>query len=334
MIIMETMFILQGILLVILLIIIIILFRNVLGDKKAARIKYYSLEPIKREELSFSDKFVSGYISFVGRFRKIVKKSNYFTKRSKKYERYIKYKDRDRIQTVDFITNKFIISIVFIILTTISQIFTTNYFSLFGYIVNYFIGYYLLDILLFLNYKRKTRNIENDLLRAIIIMNNCFKAGKSTLQALQTASAELPYPLGDEFKKMYLDMKYGLSVDTVFERFARRVKLQEAVYVSSSLTVLNKTGGNIVEVFSSIERTLFDKKKLKEEMKNISSAPKIVVIILSIVPVLFIGVVYLLNPTYFNPLFSSTLGYIIIAIIVIMFIIYLITLLRTLKVDE
>ena len=135
MIIMETMFILQGILLVILLIIIIILFRNVLGDKKAARIKYYSLEPIKREELSFSDKFVSGYISFVGRFRKIVKKSNYFTKRSKKYERYIKYKDRDRIQTVDFITNKFIISIVFIILTTISQIFTTNYFSLFGYIV-------------------------------------------------------------------------------------------------------------------------------------------------------------------------------------------------------
>ncbi|MFV3037665.1 type II secretion system F family protein, partial [Klebsiella pneumoniae] len=85
------------------------------------------------------------------------------------------------------------------------------------------------------------------------------------------------------------------------ERFARRVKLQEAVYVSSSLTVLNKTGGNIVEVFSSIERTLFDKKKLKEEMKNISSAPKIVVIILSIVPVLFIGVVYLLNPTYFNP---------------------------------
>ena len=321
---METMFILQGILLVILLIIIIILFRNVLGDKKAARIKYYSLEPIKREELSFSDKFVSGYISFVGRFRKIVKKSNYFTKRSKKYERYIKYKDRDRVQTVDFITNKFIISIVFIILTTISQIFTTNYFSLFGYIINYFIGYYLLD----------TRNIENDLLRAIIIMNNCFKAGKSTLQALQTASAELPYPLGDEFKKMYLDMKYGLSVDTVFERFARRVKLQEAVYVSSSLTVLNKTGGNIVEVFSSIERTLFDKKKLKEEMKNISSAPKIVVIILSIVPVLFIGVVYLLNPTYFNPLFSSTLGYIIIAIIVIMFIIYLITLLRTLKVDE
>ena len=122
-------------------------------------------------------------------------------------------------------------------------------------------------------------------------MNNCFKAGKSTLQALKVASDELPYPLGDEFKKMYLDMKYGLSIDTVFERFARRVNIDEAIYLSSSLTILNKTGGNIVEVFSSIERTLFDKKKLKEEMKNISAALKVVVIILSIIPIiLFSGI--------------------------------------------
>ena len=332
--IMNKFFIIQLVLFIALFVIIIFLLRNIIANRKASRIKYYSLKPIKNEEISFSERIVNSYLSFVKKFRKLIKKSNYFVMRSKKYEKYIKYKDRDRIQNVDFITNKFIISIIFILLTTISQIFTTKSFSFFGYIINYFIGYYLLDFLLFLNYKRKTRNIENDLLRAIIIMNNCFKAGKSTLQALKVASDELPYPLGDEFKKMYLDMKYGLSIDTVFERFARRVNIDEAIYLSSSLTILNKTGGNIVEVFSSIERTLFDKKKLKEEMKNISAAPKVVVIILSIIPIIFVFIVYLLNPMYFNPLFDSVLGYIIIVIIVIMFIIYLILLLKTLKVDE
>ena len=332
--IMNKFFIIQFVLFSVLFIIIIFLVRNVIANKKAARINYYALKPIKNVEISFSEKIVNSYLAFIEKFRKLIKKSNYFVMRSKKYEKYIKYKDRDRIQNVDFITNKFIISIIFILLTTISQIFTTKSFSFFGYIINYFIGYYLLDFLLFLNYKRKTRNIENDLLRAIIIMNNCFKAGKSTLQALKVASDELPYPLGDEFKKMYLDMKYGLSIDTVFERFARRVNIDEAIYLSSSLTILNKTGGNIVEVFSSIERTLFDKKKLKEEMKNISAAPKVVVIILSIIPIIFVFIVYLLNPMYFNPLFNSVLGYIIISIIIIMFIIYLILLLKTLKVDE
>ena len=332
--IMNKFFIIQLVLFIALFIVIIFLLRNIIANRKASRIQYYSLKPIKNEEISFSERIVNSYLSFVKKFRKLIKKSNYFVMRSKKYEKYIKYKDRDRIQNVDFITNKFIISIIFILLITISQIFTTKSFSFFGYIINYFIGYYLLDFLLFLNYKRKTRNIENDLLRAIIIMNNCFKAGKSTLQAIKVASDELPYPLGDEFKKMYLDMKYGLSIDTVFERFARRVNIDEAIYLSSSLTILNKTGGNIVEVFSSIERTLFDKKKLKEEMKNISAAPKVVVIILSIIPIIFVFIVYLLNPMYFNPLFNSVLGYVIIAIIVIMFIIYLILLLKTLKVDE
>lgn len=327
-------FLIQLVLLIVLFVIIIILIRRIISSSRAERIKYYALKPKKKEKISFSEKIVNEYLFFAKKCRKYVKKNKYFTRRSKKYERYIKYKNRDKLQTVDFITSKFVISILFMILIIVSQIFTNSSYSLFGYIVNYFIGYYLLDIYLFLNYKNKTKNIENDLLRAIIVMNNCFKAGKTTLQALEVASNELPYPLGDEFKKMYLDMKYGLSVDAVFDRFAKRVKLSEAVYVSSSLTVLNKTGGNIIDVFSSIERTLFDKKKLKEEMKNVSSAPRVVVIILSIIPVLFVFAVYLLNPTYFDPLFTSTLGHIIIFIVLIMFVLYLLMLFRTLKVDD
>lgn len=330
----DTLFIIQFILLIILFVIIIFLIKRVIAGSKIDKIKYYALKPKKKEKTSFSEKITNIYLSFVKKCRVLVKKSTYFTNRSKKYERYIKYNNRDKVQTIDFIINKFVIATLFMLLIIVSQIFTNNSFSTFGYFINYLIGYYLLDIYLYFNYKRKTRNIENDLLRAIIIMNNCFKAGKSTLQALRTASSELPYPLGDEFKKMYLDMKYGLSVDAVFERFARRVKLDEAVYVSSSLTVLNKTGGNIVDVFSSIERTLFDKKKLKEEMKNVSSAPRMVVIILSIIPLLFVFAIYLLNPTYFEPLFGSVLGHIIILIVVIMFILYLLTLFRTLKVED
>lgn len=219
------------------------------------------------------------------------------------------------------------------LLTIFSQVFTIKVLSIYELIINYFIGYYLLDIYLFFDYKRQIRLIENELLRAIIIMNNAFKAGKSTLQAVEIASLELPEPICDEFKKMYLDMKYGLSVDTVFERFAKRVNLEEAVYLSSSLTILNKTGGNIVEVFSSIERTLFDKKKLREELKNITASANMIVKILLVVPFIFIGIIYILNPNYFDPLFSSPLGYIVIALIVVMLIIYLLILRKIMKVE-
>ena len=222
--------------------------------------------------------------------------------------------------------------LLFVLLAVISSIFTTGI-NMLMLLLDAILGYYLLDIFLYFYYKRQTKLIENELLRSIIVMNNAFKSGKSTLQALKIASLELPEPISDEFKKMYLDMKYGLSIDTVFDRFAKRVNLEEAVYVSSSLTILNKTGGNIVEVFSSIERTLFDKKKLNEELKNISASPNMIVKVLFIIPIVFTLIIYILNPSYFAPLFSSTLGYMIIGIIVLMFIIYILLLKRITRID-
>jgi len=330
---MDIIIILKTVLVIVLFCIVILILRGVIANKKLRRIGYYSLEPLKEDDLSLTDRFIDKYLSFVRSMRDIVSKSVFLKKNSKKYEKYIKYTSRDRVKAIDFISNKIIISCMFVILTIISQVFTLKVLGIFDYVINFFVGYYLLDLYLYFYQKKQNKLISNELLRAIIIMNNAFKSGKSTLQALKIASEELPAPINDEFKKMYLDMKFGLSVDTVFDRFAKRVDLEEAVYVSSSLKILNKTGGNIVEVFSSIERTLFDKKKLNEELKNISASPNMIVKVLLFIPMIFVLIIYILDPTYFSPLFSSVLGYMILGIIVIMFIIYALLLRRILKVE-
>ena len=51
------------------------------------------------------------------------------------------------------------------------------------------------------------------MLRAVIIMNNAFKAGKSVLQAVEIASNDLPKPISIEFKRIYQDLVFGLSSD-------------------------------------------------------------------------------------------------------------------------
>ena len=164
-------------------------------------------------------------------------------------------------------------------------------------------------------------------------MNNAFKVGKSILQAVTIVSNTLPKPISIEFKKIAGDMSYGLSADVAFSRFAKRVDLEEANFIASSLTILNKTGGNIVNVFSSIERTLFDKKKLESDLKNSTAASDLVVKFLMIVPIVFIILIYMVSPNYFDPLFSSVLGYFIIGIIILMFSVYLYLLNKILKVS-
>ena len=74
-------------------------------------------------------------------------------------------------------------------------------------------------------------------------------------------------------------------------------------------------------------------KEHNEELKNISSSPSMIVKLLLVVPIVFVLLIYLLDPTYFSPLFDSVLGYIIICMIVVMFIVYALLLKKVLKIE-
>lgn len=306
--------------LLVFLVIIIITFFIRLNNafKLEKRIARYSVRYNKNStNVSVFDKFWNQYLSFVKKQRKKIRRL--FPSLIKRYD---KYSVGTIYKTEDFITHKLVISVLFIILTIISQAIQGRFITLFQLFFSMIVGFYILDIYLIINNKINKKKIENDMLRAIIIMNNAFKSGKSTIQAVEIASKKLPKPICYEFKKIYEEMQYGLSVDMVFDRFSKRVNIEEAEYLASSLTILNRTGGNIVAVFDSIEKTLFDKKKLKEDLKNSTTVSKLVVRILLFVPIIFVLIIYLLNPNYFDPFFNSPLGYLMLGIIVIMFAIY------------
>lgn len=297
--------------------------------KLEKRIARYSVRYNKDDnnESAF-DKFWKKYIKFVKKQRKKIRKLVPNLTRI-----YDKYSVGSEYKAEDYITHKFVISILFVILTIIAMSIQGKFVTLLQLVISLIIGFYVLDIYLVINSKLTKKKIENDMLRAIIIMNNAFKSGKSTIQAVEIASKKLPKPICFEFKKIYEEMKYGLSIDTVFDRFSKRVAIEEAEYLSSSLTILNRTGGNIVAVFDSIEKTLFDKKKLKEELKNSTTVSKLVVKILLVVPIFFVLIIYLLNPDYFSPFFESTLGYLMLGFILLMFIVYAYLLDKIVKVE-
>lgn len=326
----NTLNILQIIIIISLFIVIMLLLRQNISIKHEKRISRYSIEPVNKKFVSLFDKTKKNYDNLIGKLRKPFSKSVIIRKLSKRYEKYELYGEVDK--AIDYITNKILIGVIFTVIVIFSQVLQGRVISFFELLISFILGYFILDLYLIYSKKRRIKLIENQMLRAIIIMNNAFKSGKSTLQAVEIASKELSEPINHEFEKMYKDMKYGLSVDTVFERFAKRIDIEEARYVSSSLTILNQTGGNIVKVFSSIEKTLFSKKKLKEELKNLTVSSNLIVKVLLVVPIVFVAIIYLLNPNYFSPLFASPLGYMIVILIVIMFIIYVLVLQKVMKV--
>jgi len=326
----STLNIIQILIIFSLFIVIVLLLRQNISIKYERRIGRYAIEPINNKFISLFDNIKAYYDNLIIKLRKPLSKSFIIKALSKRYEKYVAYGEDNK--AIDYVINKILIGLCFIFIVIFSQVLQGRVISIFELFIYFILGYFILDIYLIYSKKRRIKLIENQMLRAIIIMNNAFKSGKSTLQAVEIAARELSEPINHEFEKMYRDMKYGLSVDTVFERFAKRIDIEEARYVSSSLTILNKTGGNIIKVFSSIEKTLFDKKKLKEELRNLTASSNMIVKLLLVVPIVFIGIIYVLNPTYFSPLFASPLGYMIILLAVLMFAVYVWFLQKIMKV--
>lgn len=294
------------------------------------RISRYSVDSLMDNQGSIGDKLKIRYERFILKNRKKLKDNKAVLSQASKYKKYITI--GDNINIIDFVIIKLVVGIIFVLLVVISFAINGRLVSFLGMIISFIFGYYIFDIYIYFDTKHKKKRIKNDMLRAVILLNNAFKAGKSIIQAVYIASQELPAPICYEFTKIYQDLSFGISSDVAFSRFANRVNLEEARYISSSLTILNKTGGNIVAVFSSIERTLFDKKKLEEDLKNSTQASNMVVKFLILVPVAFVIIIYLLSPTYFDPLFQSTLGYVIIFMACISFIIFVWLLNKVMKV--
>ena len=169
------------------------------------RITKFSTISINDKSLSFFDYLLFRYNKLISKITNVLLKSKLIVSYSKTYEKYI---DKTKIvpnKKVDIISNKILISIIAIIITILSDILRRQSINPVQILIALIIGFFIPDIILRITYKSKQKQIEQDLLKAVLIMSNAFKSGRSIMQAVEIVSKELDGPISDEFKKMYIE---------------------------------------------------------------------------------------------------------------------------------
>lgn len=326
--------IIQLLLVITLVVITFLLSRLSKSLKKEKRLTRFAIDALSDKPISFFDKVQKIYYGLVKKVTNSLKKSNLFKNYSKKYEIFVDQTEIIRKDPMDFISNKIIISFLAIIITIVSDVLRLHSINVLQLLFAMLVGFFIPDVFLKIEEKRRKIRIEEDVLKAVIIMNNAFKSGRSIMQAVELVSQEITGPIADEFKKIYIDLTYGLDLEVVFKRFSERVELEDVKYMASSLVILNKTGGDIVEVFSSIEKGFFDRKKLKDELKSTTALSRLVYKMLVAMPFLIFIVIYILNPTYFTPLVETLPGKVLSVVILSIYLLYIIIVKRIIDVKD
>ena len=295
------------------------------------RISNYSLDSQDEQSIPFFEVILKSIWNLIRKLNNLWKKSVILEKYSKKYDKYIPYNELKYRTKYDYLSIKFLISLLFALFYIVSSL-LQNIFDIYILLLVSIISYFILDVYLKFEYKLRNKQIENDLLNAVIIMNNAFKSGMNIMQAVDIVKNELTGPIQDEFKKISIDISYGLSLETVFERFYNRVGIEDVKYITSSLSLINKTGGNIVRVFNAIEKNFYDKKKIKDEMNALTSSSLFMFRMLVFMPLVLILIIYILNNDYFLPFFTTVIGRLMLVLILILYTLYIVVIKRVLKV--
>lgn len=329
----EVMVILQVVLVIFILACLLSLIRYLNILKYEKRLRRYVVDDVKKQKMGLFGVIEYRYKMFEHAVSKMLSKSKLLTKYSRRYLVYINRNNRNQVTPMDFVTRKILISIGFVLTIIISNILRGVMFSLLQILCGLIIGFYLLDIFHLLVRKKDIKVVEDDLYKAISIMSNSFRAGKSIMQAIAIVASETDGPLREEFSYMLTDLNYGLDDEQVLERFSERVKIPEVKYMTTSLIVLNKTGGDIVEIFKTVEDSILSRRKLNHELKMLTASSNLIFKILVSMPVFTSLFIYTLNPSYFSVLITTSIGNIILAIIVLLYIIYIFIIKRIMKVE-
>lgn len=307
-----------------------LLYRYIRGIRLEKRFSKYTINSSKNRYISLFDRIYGVYSIILLKITNVVSKSSFLTKRATRYGKYVSAFNLK--SNIEVMSKKIFTGFTYLFFTIVIVLTHSKMISLYEILISFIIGFYTLDIFYIYKYIQYKKRLENDLLQAITVMNNAFKSGRSIIQAIDLVSSELDGPISKEFKKIGMELSFGLDIELAFNRFADRIKLNEAVYLTSSLSVLNKTGGNIIKVFDSIEKTLYSRKKLQVELKSLTASSRLIMYVLMVVPIAFAAFMSIVNKNYFAPMFNSPLGIAMLFIMIILYITYIIVVKRAMRV--
>lgn len=291
--------------------------------KKKRRILRHTLLIDDSESLSLGDSSWLLFKKTTAWLTKVLSKIKLLTKLYQRKEKYLVAVNNPQFKALDILSYQIILGFLLLIIYITLSIVLNQIIQVEVSALAILMGFMVVSIYYKFGYYRYQKMIKNQLLDAITLMNNAFKAGKSTILAVENTYLELSGALAIEFKQVHQDIIKGLSIEEAFTRLAKRTQLKELDYMASTISIMTKTGGNITSIFDRLLNDYYAQNKLNEEIKALIAMSNLTRYTLIIMPLLLSLILIAVNPDYFAVLFNTSLGNIFMALLIFMYIIYI-----------
>ena len=150
--------------------------------------------------------------------------------------------------------------------------------------------------------------IEQQLPDALDLMARAMLAGHAFPSGLKMVGEEVPEPVSGEFRIVFDEINYGISVQDALTNMATRVPSTDLRYFVISVLIQRETGGNLAELLNNISALIRARLKLMGAVRVLSAEGRLSALILTILPFALAGVIFLVNPKFLSVLWTDSVG--------------------------
>jgi tight adherence protein B len=155
---------------------------------------------------------------------------------------------------------------------------------------------------------RRQAKFEEQLPSTLQLLSGALQAGHSLQQAVDTVVHEAGDPIAGEFQRVLTEARLGRPLEEAFEAMARRTNSMDFTWTVMAIRLQRQVGGNLAEVLNTVSQTIRDRYTLKRQVKALSAEGRLSSLILSVLPLLMFVALLIFNPLFLRPLFTTTLG--------------------------
>ena len=181
-------------------------------------------------------------------------------------------------------------------------------------LLTFILGYLIPGFYVKYRVSQRLKKFNGQLGDTLTLLSNALKAGYSFAQAIDTVAKNAVAPIGDEFGRAVREMNLGGSPDEALGNITKRIASQDFDLVATAYSIHRTVGGNLAEILDNIAYTIRERVRIKGEIQTLTAQARASGTIITALPILLAAFMFFVTPTYFQPMFGSIIGWILLAI--------------------
>lgn len=156
--------------------------------------------------------------------------------------------------------------------------------------------------------RRRQAKFAAQLPDVLRLLASSLRAGFSLLQAADATAEQMDDPMGKELHRVLVEARLGRPLELALEDAAKRVQVPDFDWVVMAIGIQREVGGNLAELLTTVADTMVARVRLRQEVKTLTAEGRISAVVLAVLPLAIGAAVYVLNPTYLDPLLNRRSG--------------------------